>query len=159
MRRIVFLAVLIGLGSVGLLWGSPEKGAGGRADAKSTERPCFSAATVQIRKQRLIVTDLQPIEKEATSRQKAGRVLIRCSPEVALKWWASQVGINMARATPFLGYERPGTTFLKIGPQGKEERAVVIPFDSPVRVTLVYLNHKGCAERKRSVMIKEVEER
>src|SRR5262249_16580750 len=29
--------------------------------------------------------------------------------------WAITVGTNMARATPFLGYEGPGATFLKVG--------------------------------------------
>ena len=29
--------------------------------------------------------------------------------------WAITVGSNMARATPFLGYEGPGATFLKVG--------------------------------------------
>jgi hypothetical protein len=145
MRRIAFLVVVIGLGSAGLLWGSPEKEAGGRTGTKSFEEHRFSAASVQVRNGRLTVTDLKPIDKETTNRQQAGRVLIRCSPHVALALWTAQVGNEMARATPLLGREKLGATAL--------------PFKSPGRITLIYLNRAGCTMRKQTVMIKEVEVR
>jgi hypothetical protein len=96
---------------------------------------------------RLVTAGFHPIETKEQARKLSGEVLVYCSEPAELRgWgdlllWAHWVGVEMARATPLLGEERPNARFLRIGPDPK---ALSLSLKNPMKVTLVFIDKQGC---------------
>jgi hypothetical protein len=95
---------------------------------------------------RLVTAGYHPIETKEQARKLSGEVLISCSEPAELRGrgdlllWAHWIGVEMARATPFLGNERPKGNVLRDGPTPK---AFSLPLKNPMKVTLVFVDKTG----------------
>jgi hypothetical protein len=115
----------------------------------------FSARSAQVKGDALIVADLQEVNSKTAPGALGGRVLLSGDSGVELGLWVLKVDVDMARATPFLGEEGPGATFLKPGkpgPSGSE----FVPFRAPVRVTLTHLDASGTTLRTEQQAVREI---
>jgi hypothetical protein len=115
----------------------------------------FSAATVAVHQGCLLATDMDFVDPGTSYRQLTRRVLIYTEGRPGLELFAATVGRKMVQATPFLGQEGPGTSFMKATPRSKESAPVV--FADPVPVTLVSLDRSGIPYRVRRVTIQKVQ--
>jgi hypothetical protein len=99
---------------------------------------------------RLVTAGFHPIETKEQARKLSGEVLIYCSEPLELRgWgdlalWAYWVGIEMARSNPFRGMEGPNAKLLRVGP---DPNAMSLPLRNPMKVTLVFLDRRGCVRQ------------
>jgi hypothetical protein len=153
MARSSLAGLLVLLGAASLLPGDPGTGhlAPPPAIAPARLAP-FSAASVQVRGDTLVVTDLEEIDAKASGRDLARRVLIGGDGGAEMGLWVLKVAAAMARATPFLGREGPGGAMSK---QATREvpQPDFVPFKVPVAVTLTDLDAGGTPCRTRQMTV------
>ena len=160
MTRASLAALLLLLGCAALLPGETRTS---QPMQELSIRPAllapFSAASAKVKGETLILTDLRDIDENTQGRQLAGRVLLQGDKDVLLALWVLKVGGDMARATPLLGHEGPGQTFLNPGRPGGENRFFDPPatFRRPVRLTLIPLDPRGAPRPARQVTIRTIE--
>jgi hypothetical protein len=117
----------------------------------------YSAASAKVEGDALVLRDFRLVEKGTPGRQLAGRLLLNGGKEVVLGLWGLKVAGDMARATPLLGHEGPGQTFLNPRrPGGGSPVPAFVPFRRPVRLTLIPLDARGAPCTPRQVEVREI---
>ena len=114
----------------------------------------MSAASAKVEGNTLVLSDLRDVEIGTQGRQLAGRVLLQADRNVLLALWVLRVGSDMARATPFLGHEGPGTNILRLG--GARVAPSPVTFRRPVWLTLIPLDSTGAPRALRQVKIRQI---
>jgi hypothetical protein len=150
--------LLVLLAAASLLPGDPGTGQPPRPALDPSRLAPFSAASVEVRGDTLVVADLREIPPKAAARDLAGRVLVGGDAGAELGLWTLKVAAGLARATPFLGQEGPGATVASM-----RNRTVVqppqpdfVPFKVPVAVTLTDLDAGGMPGRPRHVTVRTI---
>jgi hypothetical protein len=156
MARRSLAGLLVLLAGASLLPGDPGTGQPAPRPALDTSRLArFSAASVQVRGDTLVVAGLQDIPPQTAGRDLAGRVLVGADPGAELGLWTLKVAAGMVRATPFLGREGPGVTLLDPAVL-QPPQPVFVPFKVPVAVTLTDLDAGGMPSRTRHVTVRTI---